>query len=275
MAVGVPEHVVLGREVVLDGADRDAGAGGDRADARTLQARLGDDLEQHLGEACAALVVVDRGGCHTSVWYAGGMAPATFTTQHRGQQVAVVPDSLWERDRIRLLVDGEEVAETKANGPKTVLAGEDFEIRAVTPLWGGSVLRAELVPADGGEPLRLEPEPGTRAARRARFEREHPRLYAARHVVKGAAQVAVALIGLSLLLRFLPSIPLPDIDLPRLDLPDIPWPDIPLPHLEVPQWLQEILKSKPYWLPVVIGIFVARAELRRRSRKVPARDDRD
>jgi hypothetical protein len=203
------------------------------------------------------------------------VVPATFTAQHRGRTVEVVPDPLWERDRIRLLVDGEEVAETKANGHKTVLAGEDFEIRAVTPFWGGSVLRAELVPADGGESTRLEPEPGTRAARRARFEREHPRLYAARHVVKGAGKVALALIGLSFLLRFLPSIPLPDIDidLPRLDLPEIPWPSIPLPHIELPEWLREILKSKKYWLPIVIGIFLARAELRRRRRNVPP-DDR-
>ena len=101
--------------------------------------------------------------------------PAAFSTHHHGQRIEVVPDSLWERDRIRLLVDGETVDETKAHGPKTRLSGEGFEIRAVTPLWGGSVTRAELVPADGGEPIALEPEPGTRAARRARFEREHPR----------------------------------------------------------------------------------------------------
>lgn len=199
------------------------------------------------------------------------MAPATFTAQHRGHVVEVVPDSLWERDRIRLLVDGEEVAETKANGAQTVLAGEDFEIRAVTPFWGGSVVRAELVPADGADPTPLEPEPGTRAARRARFQREHPRWYAARHVVKGAGQVALALIGLSFLVRFLPSIPLPEID---LDLPDIPWPSIPLPQIELPEWLRDILKSKKYWLPIVLSMIVARAELRRRSRKVSARDDR-
>ena len=130
--------------------------------------------------------------------------PAAFSTHHQGQRIEVVPDSLWERDRIRLLVDGEPVDETKAHGPKTRLKGEDFEIRAVTPLWGGSVTRAELVPIDGGEPIALEPEPGTRAAKRARFEREHPNLYAARHVVKGAAQVALALVGLTFLLSLIP-----------------------------------------------------------------------
>ena len=71
--VGVLEHLVLGLEVVLHGADRDARAGGDRADARALQPGLGDDLEQHVGEALTALVMIDRGRCHTVVWYACGM----------------------------------------------------------------------------------------------------------------------------------------------------------------------------------------------------------
>jgi hypothetical protein len=204
------------------------------------------------------------------------MAPATFTTQHRGRTVALVPDSLWERDRIRLLVDGEEVAETKANGPKTVLAGDGFEIRAVMPIWGGSVKRAELVPADGGAPVLLEPEPGTRAARRARFEREHPHLYASRHVVKGAAQVALAIIGLTFLLRFLPAIPWPDIDLPSIPLPHIDLPDIPLPQIdiELPEWIKAIARSKMYWLPIVVGIFLALGELERRKRRNVERDDR-
>jgi hypothetical protein len=191
--------------------------------------------------------------------------PAAFSTHHQGQRIEVVPDSLWERDRIRLLVDGETVDETKAHGPKTRLKGEDFEIRAVTPLWGGSVTRAELVPAGGGAPVALEPEPGTRAAKRARFEREHPSLYAARHVVKGAAQVALALIGLTLLVSLLPDIDL-DVD---VDLPEIPW-----PHVEVPEWLRALLRSKKYWLPIVIGILLARAELRRRRNKVQRDDDR-
>ena len=65
--------------------------------------------------------------------------PAAFSTHHQGRRIEVVPDSLWERDRIRLLVDGETIDETKAHGPKTRLKGGDFEIRAVTPFWGGSV----------------------------------------------------------------------------------------------------------------------------------------
>jgi hypothetical protein len=194
------------------------------------------------------------------------MPPATFSTRHDGRRVELVTDSLWEADRVRLLVDGEEVAETKANGPRTVLTASGFEVRAVMPWWGGSVKRAELVPEDG-EPVRLEPEPGTRAARAAAFERKHPRLFAARHVVKGAAQVAIALVGISLLIDLLPSIPLPDVDLPRIELPDIPWPAIELPSIEVPEWVKTVMRTKPYWLPIVIGIALAVAELRRRKRR--------
>jgi hypothetical protein len=197
--------------------------------------------------------------------------PAAFSTQHEGQRIEVVPDSLWERDRIRLVVDGETVDETKAHGPKTRLKGEDFEIRAVTPLWGGSVIRAELVPVGGGVPVALEPEPGTREARRARFAREHPRAYAARHVVKGAGQVALALIGLTFLLSLMPDIDI-DIDLPHIDVPDLPWPHIDLPG--VPEWVKAILRSKKYWLPVVVGLFLAHAELKRRRNKVDRDDDR-
>jgi hypothetical protein len=101
---------------------------------------------------------------------------------------------------------------------------------------------------------------------RTRFGRDHPHLYAARHVVKGAGQVAIALIGLTFLLQL---ITLPDIDLPDADLPDLPW-----PHLELPGWVRAILQSKKFWLPILIGIFVANAELKRRRNKVTRDDDR-
>jgi hypothetical protein len=101
---------------------------------------------------------------------------------------------------------------------------------------------------------------------RARFRREHPRLYASRHVLKGAAQVAVVIIGVTFALRLLPAIPWPDIDPP----------DLPLPHLEigVPEWIKAIARSKKFWLPIVIGIFLALGELERRKRRNVERDDR-
>ena len=142
-----------------------------------------------------------------------------------------------------------------------MLAGDGFEIRAVMPFWGGSVTRAELVPADGGDAGRCSSPSRARAPRGGRGSSASTRaLYASRHVVKGAAQVALAIIGLTFLLRFLPAIPWPDIDLPsiplpHIDLPDIPWPSIDLPDIEVPGWIKAIAESKQYWLPIVVGIF--------------------
>jgi hypothetical protein len=89
-----------------------------------------------------------------------------------------------------------------------------------------------------------------------RLEREHPRLYASRHVAKGAAQVAVAILGVSLALQFLPGIPLP--------LPDISPPDIPLPHVSLPEWVRDILATAKFWVPILVGILLAAAELRKR-----------
>ena len=196
--------------------------------------------------------------------------PAKFSVEYQGRSVEVVPDSLWERDRVRLLVDGETVVERKANGKQTVLAGDGFEVRAVMPFWGGSVVSAELVPAGGGAALELEPEAGTRAARRAAFARRHPRLYASRHVASGAFQVALAIIGFTLAFKLLPAIPLPSIDLPelpRIDLPDIPWPSLNLPSITVPEWVRDVLESKKYWFPIVVGVALAVREVRKRKRR--------
>lgn len=194
--------------------------------------------------------------------------PTRFSVQYEGRSIEVVPDAITERDRVRLLVDGETVAESKANGKKTVLAGEGFEVRAVMPFWGGSVTSASLVPEGGDEAWELEPEPGTHAARRADFAHRHPWLYAARHVLTGAAQVAAAIIGFSLVLRLLPAIPWPSIDLP--DLPSINLPDLPLPSFQIditpPGWGQAVLDSKPYWVPIVVGFVLAMRELDRRKK---------
>ncbi|MBE2319641.1 hypothetical protein DVA67_026975 [Solirubrobacter sp. CPCC 204708] len=191
--------------------------------------------------------------------------PTTFSVQYEGRTIEVVPDAITERDRVRLLVDGETVAGSKANGRNTVLAGDGLEVRAVMPFWGGSVTSASLVVEDGE--IELEPEPGTRAARRAAFARAHPKLYASRHVVSGAAQVAAAIIGFTFLLGLLPdiSIDLPDIPLPAIDLPDIPWPSVDLPDIAVPGWIKAIAESKQYWLPILVGLLLASRELKRRK----------
>jgi hypothetical protein len=81
---------------------------------------------------------------------------------------------------------------------------------------------------------------------------------------------------LTFLLRFLPAIPWPDIELPSIplphvDLPDIPWPSI---DVQVPGWIKAIAQSKQYWLPILVGLFLANQELQRRKRRSVERDDR-
>jgi hypothetical protein len=185
--------------------------------------------------------------------------PTAFSIEHDGRRVEVVPESSLSKDVVRLLIDGEVVAEAKPNGADTVVAGDGVEVRVVMPWHGVSITRAELVGPEG--PLPLAPDPGSAAARRERFAREHPGLYAVRHVAKGVAQVAAAVIGIGFLIRLLPEISLP---LPSIDLPDIPLPSIDLPDFALPGWVQAILASKIYWLPVVLGLVIALREWRRR-----------
>ena len=121
------------------------------------------------------------------------------------------------------------------------------------------------------------PPPGSFAARLLTFQRMHPRLYASRHVVVAVGKVAVALLCLGVLVRLLlqPVVDwirdrMPQIDLPSIPWPDIPWPDIPLPDIDLPElalppWLRMIMGTAKFWLPVLIAIGVAVAEVRRRQ----------
>jgi hypothetical protein len=71
--------------------------------------------------------------------------------------------------------------------------------------------------------------------------------------------VLLGLVGLGLLFRFLPAVPLPSIDvsLPSVDLPDLPRP---------PAWVRAIGESAKYWGPVLAGVMLALREYDRRTR---------
>lgn len=190
--------------------------------------------------------------------------PATiWSVEHEGHTVEVVPDGLLESgDRVRLVVDGDEVAEAKAAGRQT-LSGAGVEVRIFQPPWGGGLRDAELL-ADNAV-VALAPAPGSRAARREDFARRHPLLYSARHVATGVAQVLIPLLGLAALLSFLPSISLPDVDLPNVDLPSLPLPSIDLPRL--PEWVRDVLDKAKFVTPILVGIALAVREQRRRARR--------
>jgi hypothetical protein len=138
-----------------------------------------------------------------------------------------------------------------------------------------------------GERHLFVPPAGSFAARTLIFQRNHPRLYASRHVVLAVGKVAAALLGLAVFVRLLlqPVLEwvtnqLPDIDLPSIPWPDIPWPDLPLPDIDLPElalpvWLRVIIGTAKFWLPVLIAIGVAVAEVRRRRAKAQREGDSD
>jgi hypothetical protein len=103
-----------------------------------------------------------------------------------------------------------------------------------------------------------------RETRLDRLKRERPGLYASRHVIAGAGQVLLVVIGIGLAIRF---IPWPDLDV-GIDPPDLP--DLPLPSISLPDppgWVKAIFESKKYWWPIVIGLLLALGEIERQKRK--------
>ena len=62
-----------------------------------------------------------------------------------------------------------------------------------------------------------------------------------------------------------PNIWLPDLpSIPRPNLPSLPLPDWHLPDWEAPAWLRWILSHAKYVVPIIVGIVLARNEIRRR-----------
>jgi hypothetical protein len=103
--------------------------------------------------------------------------------------------------------------------------------------------------------------------RLGKLERERPRLYAARHVAKGAGQALLAVVGVGVAVRFLP---LPDLPLPNLDVPELPRPD-----LSVPGWLAAILGTAKFWGPILAGVLVGLGELERRRKRDQMRETKE
>ncbi|GAA1524119.1 hypothetical protein GCM10009678_01680 [Actinomadura kijaniata] len=124
------------------------------------------------------------------------------------------------------------------------------------------------------EEIPFSPPEGTRAHRREKFAREHPRLFAARHVMLATGKVIWPLLGIGVFINLNVRIPWPDIPFPEIDLPDIPWPDVHIPwpdidppDVSLPGWLQAILATTKYWVPILIALGMAVSEYKRRKRQ--------
>lgn len=192
----------------------------------------------------------------------------------RGHDVEVEPPDGWQSG-LRLRVDGETVAERHTSARRFRLQGGDVEVAAWMSPWG-RVRTADLVVEGERVPLEPRPEPGTLAARLVAFGERHPRLWASRHAVAGVTNAAMLFVGLSFLLRLLPTVPLPSVD-----LPDVPWPDLPdLPNLvdlpdlpSLPAWLRELALPAKAAGVVLFGVVLAVVE-HRRHRRIRARRER-
>ncbi len=84
------------------------------------------------------------------------------------------------------------------------------------------------------------------------LRRKHPRLYAARHVVKTVAGIVVPLLGIGALVAFA---------VPSISLPDLPFPSLPRPDLDPPGWARYVK-----WVVLIaIAVGIGVRELRNRD----------
>jgi hypothetical protein len=123
----------------------------------------------------------------------------------------------------------------------------------------------------------LDPEPGSKAARREEWAEGHPVLASLDEILGGVGKVVIPLVAAALIPIILRLLPDWDIDLP-FDLPSIPWPDIdlPIPHVDItlPGWVGTLLEVLKYTWPILLGCAIAWSEYQRRKRNAAARAER-
>lgn len=214
-----------------------------------------------------------------------------LTVRGRAHRVETTPGGGWS-NRATWWVDGEEIATKKSSEGNLYLAAEeDHELadelgalrvtftvlgKPVRATWfegpRGTAVTASYVGTGG---IDLVPEAGSPAAEREERMRANPGLYAARHVVGGVGKVLVPIVAAVVAAWLLSRVSWPDWDIPwpDLDLPSIPWPEIPRPDWgldvdwEAPGWLRWILDKVKYVWPILLGLWLARHEVRRRRQQ--------
>lgn len=208
-----------------------------------------------------------------------------FALDHAGRLYEVDARSVGLQTVVNLFVDGERIDEKQGMDRSIQLTGGDLNV-VVFLGFMGDIVEVLAVPS-GTDPGTVKDEgiaftapPGTRAARLEQMRREHPVLYAARHVALATLQVAVGFLGIGALLGALlpridlPEIPLPDISLPAIpwpaiDLPDVPWPDVPVPvpDLAFLTPLKDVWENVNWLVPIMIAIVVAWNEYDKRRKR--------
>lgn len=228
----------------------------------------------------------------TGPWCAGAMAQGqTFelVVEGRRHRVETSVGDGWSH-HATWWVDDEEIATKKTASEDNIYLAADKEHelsdvvgavrvrfttlgKPVRATWfEGTRDKATAASWVGTGGIDLVPEPGSPAAVREEKMRANPLLYSARHVAGGVGAVLVPIIGAVVVAWVLARVSWPDWDIPwpDLDLPSIPWPEIPWPSFrvdidwEAPSWLRWILDKVTFVWPVLLGIWLARREMRRR-----------
>lgn len=188
-----------------------------------------------------------------------------------------------------LTADGVEVdSQTTGYWEKVTLRHGDLEIVAQ---WGprNTLTQVHVLDADGERTL-LAPPPGSRAERRERLAREHPVRFTLQRVGIAAAEIVIGILGIGALISVFLRGLLPSINFSWL--PNLSWPDwlhvskpdwlryldpiywlsklgLSWPDIDLPSWLTDHTK---YWVPLVIAVFVALAQLERRRKQDERRE---
>ncbi len=206
--------------------------------------------------------------------------PERWRLVHEGHEHVIEIADAGLRRAVTWRMDDTEIGSRRTNDKRVVIAGgERGAVRVQLPefvgparrvTWYGpdGALDAEAAAHTGLGGLDLVPEPGSKAAAREAWIREHPRLYVARRVATAVLGALVPLLILWLLSQV--RIPWPSISVPWPDwsLPSIPWPDWDLPDLpELPAWLRTLLERLKYVWPVVLALGLGYSEVKRRRQQ--------
>lgn len=194
------------------------------------------------------------------------------------------PDGVFNRTFRWTVDDGEVAAKRTSDDRFTLVAdGQPMALSIRMATFGDSARRVALFTGDNTAVVHaaaatglggtdLDPDPGTRAARRNEMMAAHPWRYTAKRTITAIATIALPILFFWLLSQLLGVLPKPDIDLPEIPLPDVDLPDVPLPDIdlpsidlpELPGWVKQLRALAPYVVPVGIAFAIARVEVRRR-----------
>lgn len=203
------------------------------------------------------------------------MAGQNFELRYAGRDHRLeVSDEGLSRRYVWTVGGSEVVSHTSMDDRLTLRPADDARIN-VPGARGGIEVRAGLtgvkratLEVDGVE-VDLVPEAGSAAARREERIRAHPGRHLVLHTTAALAKVLIPLLGVGLVISWLPDWDLPRIPVPDVDLPSVPWPSIDLPSIpwpdwELPAWVRSVLDKVKYVWPVLLAAGIAQHEVKRR-----------